>query len=128
LIVLVPDFGRDVCLLSGAVEKPEPPQQRHRVRPLRQRGPPARLQIGKEHRHRQDRRALRIHQPVRLERIPGRLYRTFLPGRSGPLRQADRAYKAAIAELAAQASLGIQPRSVTNDQSRQAPVATRNPT
>jgi hypothetical protein len=30
----------------------------------------------------------------------------------GPLRQADRAYKAAIADLASQASLGIQPRPV----------------
>jgi hypothetical protein len=33
------------------------------------------------------------------------------PGSS--LRQADRAYKAAIADLTRQASLGIQPRSVT---------------
>jgi hypothetical protein len=44
-----------------------------------------------------------------------------------PLRQADRAYKAAIADLASQASLGIQSRSVTKGQSRPAPVVTRNP-
>ena len=43
------------------------------------------------------------------------------------LRQADRAYKTAIADLASQASLGIQPRSVTKRRSRQAPVVTRNP-
>jgi hypothetical protein len=49
------------------------------------------------------------------------------PPSGSPLRQADRAYKTAIADLAAQASLGIQPRSVTKRQSRQAPVVTRNP-
>ncbi len=43
------------------------------------------------------------------------------------LRQADHAYKTAIADLAAQASLGIQPRPVTKRRSRQAPVVTRNP-
>jgi hypothetical protein len=41
------------------------------------------------------------------------------PPPGSPLRQADRAYKAAIADLAGQASLGIQ--------SRPAPVVTRNP-
>jgi hypothetical protein len=45
-----------------------------------------------------------------------------------PLRQADRAYNTAIADLAAQASLGIQTRSVTKGRLRQAPVVTRNPT
>ncbi len=49
------------------------------------------------------------------------------PPPGSPLRQADRAYKAAIADLASQASLGIQPRSVTKGQSRPAPVVTRNP-
>jgi hypothetical protein len=49
------------------------------------------------------------------------------PPPGSPLRQADRAYKTAVADLAAQASLGIQPRSVTKRRSRQAPVVTRNP-
>jgi hypothetical protein len=49
------------------------------------------------------------------------------PPPGSPLRQADHAYKTAIADLAAQASLGIQPRSVTKLRSRQAPVVTRNP-
>jgi hypothetical protein len=49
------------------------------------------------------------------------------PPPGSPLRQADRAYKAAIADLASQASLGIQPRPVTKRHSRQAPVVTRNP-
>ena len=49
------------------------------------------------------------------------------PPPGSPLRQADRAYKTAIADLAAQASLGIQPRSVTKRRSRQAPAATHNP-
>jgi len=49
------------------------------------------------------------------------------PPPGSPLRQADRAYQAAIADLATQASLGIQPRSVTKRRSRQAPVVTRNP-
>jgi hypothetical protein len=49
------------------------------------------------------------------------------PPPGSPLRQADRAYKAAIADLATQASLGIQPRSVTKRRSHQAPVVTRNP-
>jgi hypothetical protein len=49
------------------------------------------------------------------------------PPPGSPLRQADHAYKTAIADLAAQASLGIQPRSVTKRRSRQAPVVTRNP-
>jgi hypothetical protein len=50
------------------------------------------------------------------------------PLSGSPLRQADRAYKAAIADLTAQASLGIQTRSVTKSQSPQPPVVTRNPT
>jgi hypothetical protein len=49
------------------------------------------------------------------------------PPPCSPLRQADRAYKAAIADLASQASLGIQPRSSPKRHSRQAPVVTRNP-
>ena len=49
------------------------------------------------------------------------------PPPGSPLRQADRACKTAIADLAAQASLGIQPRSVTKRRSRQAPAATHNP-
>jgi hypothetical protein len=49
------------------------------------------------------------------------------PPPGSPLRQADRAYKTAIADLARQASLGIQ-TSVTNSRSRPAPQATRNPT
>jgi hypothetical protein len=49
------------------------------------------------------------------------------PPPGSPLRPADRAYKAAIADLARQASLGIQPRSVTKGQSHPASVATRNP-
>ena len=49
------------------------------------------------------------------------------PPPGSPLHHADRAYKTAIADLAAQASLGIQPRSVTKHRSRQAPVVTRNP-
>ena len=49
------------------------------------------------------------------------------PPPGSPLRQADRAYKAAIADLASQASLGIQPRPVTKRRSRQSPVVTRNP-
>jgi hypothetical protein len=36
------------------------------------------------------------------------------PPPGSPLRQAGRAYKAAVADLAAQASLGIQPRSSPN--------------
>jgi hypothetical protein len=49
------------------------------------------------------------------------------PPPGSPLRQADRAYKTAIAGLASQASLGIQPRSAAKRRSRQAPVVTRNP-
>jgi hypothetical protein len=48
------------------------------------------------------------------------------PPPGSPLRQADRACKAAIAGLAAQASLAIQPRP-SPSHSRQAPVVTRNP-
>ena len=49
------------------------------------------------------------------------------PPPGSPLRQAGRACNTAIADLASQASLGIQPRSVTKRRSRQAPVVTRNP-
>jgi hypothetical protein len=49
------------------------------------------------------------------------------PPPGSPLRQADHAYKTAIADLASQASLGIQPQSDTKRRSRQAPVVTRNP-
>ena len=49
------------------------------------------------------------------------------PPPGSPLRQADRACKTAIADLASQASLGIQPRPATKRRSRQAPVVTRNP-
>jgi len=49
------------------------------------------------------------------------------PPAGSPLRHADRAYQAAIADLASQASLGIQPRSSPKRHSRQAPVVTRNP-
>ena len=49
------------------------------------------------------------------------------PPPGSPLRQADRAYTTAIADLASQASLGIQPRSVTKRRSHQAPVVTHNP-
>jgi hypothetical protein len=49
------------------------------------------------------------------------------PPPGSPLRQADRAYKAAIADLAGQASLGIQTHTVTKGQSQQPPVVTRNP-
>ena len=49
------------------------------------------------------------------------------PPPGSPLRQADRAYKTAIADLASQASLGIQPPSATKRRSPQAPVVTRNP-
>lgn len=48
------------------------------------------------------------------------------PPPGSPLHQADHAYKTAIAGLASQASLGIQPRPVTKRRSRQAPVAARN--
>ena len=48
------------------------------------------------------------------------------PPPGSPLRHGDHAYKTAIADLAAQASLGIQPRSVTKRRSRQAPVVTPN--
>ena len=49
------------------------------------------------------------------------------PPPGSPLRQADRAYKAAIADLASQASLGIQPPSATRRRPRQAPLVTRTP-
>jgi hypothetical protein len=39
------------------------------------------------------------------------------PPPGSPLRQADRAYRQAVADLAAQASLGIQTRGVTKSQS-----------
>lgn len=49
------------------------------------------------------------------------------PPNGSPLRQADRAYRQAIADLTAQASLGIQSRSVTKSQSHPPPAATRDP-
>jgi hypothetical protein len=49
------------------------------------------------------------------------------PPPGSPLRQADRAYKTAIADLASQASLGIQPRFATKHRPPHAPVVTRNP-
>ena len=49
------------------------------------------------------------------------------PPPGSPLRQADRAYKTAIADLASQASLGTQPRPSPKHHSCQAPVVTRNP-
>jgi hypothetical protein len=49
------------------------------------------------------------------------------PPPGSPLRQADHAYKTAIADLAAQASLGIQPRPAAKRRSPHAPVVTRNP-
>jgi hypothetical protein len=49
------------------------------------------------------------------------------PPPGSPLRQADRACKTAIADLASQASLGIQPPPATNRRSPRAPVATHNP-
>ena len=49
------------------------------------------------------------------------------PPPGSPPRQADRAYKAATADLATQAPPGIQPRSATKRRSRQAPAVTRNP-
>jgi hypothetical protein len=49
------------------------------------------------------------------------------PPPGSPLRQADRAYKTAIADLTGQASLGLQPRTVTKTKSRAAPVVTHNP-
>lgn len=48
------------------------------------------------------------------------------PPSGSPLRQADRACKAAIADLAAQASLATQPRP-SPSHSRQAPAVTPNP-
>jgi len=49
------------------------------------------------------------------------------PPPGSPLRQADRACKTAIANLTAQAPLGIQPPLATKRRLHQAPVATRNP-
>ena len=49
------------------------------------------------------------------------------PPPGSPLRQADRACKTAIADLASQASPGIQPQPVTKHRSHQAPVVTSNP-
>lgn len=50
------------------------------------------------------------------------------PPRGSPLRQADRAYRQAIADLTAQASLGIQTRGVPKEQVTAAPAATHDPT
>jgi hypothetical protein len=44
-----------------------------------------------------------------------------------PLRKADRAYRQAVADLAAQASLGIHPRGVTKEPDTPVPIVTRNP-
>jgi hypothetical protein len=49
------------------------------------------------------------------------------PPPGSPLRPADRAYRAAITDLTAQASLGLQPRRVTRNQSQAAPVVTPTP-
>jgi hypothetical protein len=49
------------------------------------------------------------------------------PPPGSPLRQADRAYNTAIADLASQASLGIQLPPATKRRSHQAPVVTPNP-
>ncbi len=51
--------------------EPEPAQQRQRIRPLRRRGPPGRLQVPQELRHRHDTPAARAAQVVRLPQIPG---------------------------------------------------------
>ena len=47
------------------------------------------------------------------------------PPPGSPLRQADHAYKTAIADLASQASLGIQLPPATKRRSHQAPVVTQ---
>ena len=49
------------------------------------------------------------------------------PPPGSALRQADRAYRQAIADLAAQASIGIQTRRVTKKPVTSVPVVTRNP-
>jgi hypothetical protein len=49
------------------------------------------------------------------------------PPPGSPLRQADRACNTAIADLASQASLGIQPPSVTKRRSPHAPAVTHTP-
>jgi hypothetical protein len=49
------------------------------------------------------------------------------PPPGSPLRQADRAYRQAVADLTAQASLGIQTRRVTKGPVTSTPIATRNP-
>ncbi|MGN6793218.1 MAG: hypothetical protein ACTHJW_12615, partial [Streptosporangiaceae bacterium] len=49
------------------------------------------------------------------------------PPPGSPLRQADRAYNTAIADLTSRASPGIQPPSATKRRPRQAPVVTRTP-
>jgi hypothetical protein len=51
--------------------EPEPAQQRQRLRPLRRRGPPGRLQVPQELRHRHDPPAARAAQAVRLPQVPG---------------------------------------------------------
>lgn len=70
--------------------------------------------------------ALFFTRLIRRVIIPGLAQTTDAsPPVGSPLRQADHAYKAAIADLAAQASLGIQAQSVTKSKPRRAPVATR---
>ena len=49
------------------------------------------------------------------------------PPPGSPLRQADRAYRAAIADLTDQASLGLQPRRATKSKSQQTPASPHNP-
>ena len=71
--------------------------------------------------------ALFFTRLIRRVIIPGlaQAARTSPPPGS-PLRQADRAYQAAIAGLAGQASLGTHPQSVTRGQLHPASAVTRN--
>jgi hypothetical protein len=72
--------------------------------------------------------ALSFTRPTRRVIIPRLAEITGAgPPPGSPLRQADRACKAAIADLASHASPGIQPRPVTKHRSPHAPVVTRNP-
>ena len=54
-------------------QETEPAKQVHPVRPLRGGRPPARLKLPQIHRDRTDNYPARIDEPVRLERITGRL-------------------------------------------------------
>lgn len=49
------------------------------------------------------------------------------PPRGSPLRQADRAYRQAIADLASQASLGIRTQGATKEQAPPVPAPTHDP-